>query len=130
MLTSEQAAQVRGVDLATGAKALILKASSAKKVDSGVFYLAVFSASLRFDSKKFRKLVKASKLRFASVEEVYDICYCKSGAVPPFGSLFNKPIKTIVDSSLSANVSINFNCGLRTHSVQMLYKDFARIENI
>lgn len=94
------------------------------------FYLAVISAAKRFSSKEFKKLIKVKNTRFASTEEVLEYSGCITGAVPPFGSLFTKPVPTYVDAGLAENESINFNCGLRTHSLQILYSDYARVEGV
>ena len=52
VLTSEEAAEVRGVSLESGAKAIILKDTGKKLVMEGVpFYLAVLSAAKKFNSK-------------------------------------------------------------------------------
>lgn len=118
VLTSQEAADIRGVSLASGAKAMILKDSGKKLTKPGTpCYLAIVSASKRFNSKEFKKLIKCKNVRFANAEEVYEYSGCITGAVPPFGSLFTIPVPTYVDSSLAANESINFNCGLRTHSI-------------
>ena len=92
------------------------------------FYLAVLSASRRFSNKDFKKLIKVKNIRFATPEEVFKVTGCLSGALPPFGSTFNEKVPTFVDSSLQEFESINFNCGLRTHSVQMLFSDFKKFE--
>lgn len=94
------------------------------------FYLAVVSASQRFNSKEFKKLIKCKNIRFATQEEVLEYSGCIPGAVPPFGSLFTKKVPTFVDVSLAANESINFNCGLRTHSLQILYSDYVKVEGL
>ena len=110
---------------------MLLKDSGKKLAKAGTpCYLAIVSASKRFNSKEFKKLIKCKNVRFATNEEVYEYSGCITGAVPPFGSLFTKPVPTYVDSSLAANESINFNCGLRTHSVQILYSDYVRVEGI
>ena len=116
VLTSQEAADIRGVDLASGAKALILKTSYSSD-NQNQYHLAVFSASQKFSSKEFRKIIGTKKMRFAKPDEVYSLSGCISGAVPPFGNLFIEPIPTYVDESLSLNEFINFNCGLRTHSI-------------
>ena len=118
VLTSQEAADVRGVSLDSGAKAIILKDSGKKlTIADTPYYLAVVSASKRFNSKEFKKLIKVKNTRFANTEEVLEYSGCITGAVPPFGSLFTKPVPTFVDETLAANESINFNCGLRTHSL-------------
>jgi len=80
VLTSQEAADVRGVSLNSGAKAIVLAAPGDYEK---LFYLAVMSAGRRFDSKAFRKIIKTKKLRFATNEEVYELSGCLSGAVPP-----------------------------------------------
>ena len=65
--------------------------------------------------------------RFASEEEVLQITGCVPGAVPPFGSVWG--LKTYMDESLKAQGdSINFNAGLRTHSVRMSVVDYIAVE--
>ncbi len=83
------------------------------------------SASRRFNSKEFRTLIGCKNIRFASPEEVFKVTGCIPGAVPPFSTDFNENVPMYVDQSLEENESINFNCGLRTHSFSMLYKDYA-----
>ena len=94
------------------------------------FYLAVVAANRRFSSKAFKKLVGLKNFWFGSTEEVFEWIGCITGAVPPFGSLMTKPMPTYVDSSLAENEHINFNCGLRTHSIAISYKDYTQVENI
>src|SRR5215831_19354052 len=82
--TSEQAAAVRGVPLASGAKALVLKAGDA-------FVLAVVPADRKLDSKKARTVLGSRSIRFASREEVEQLTGLQQGSIPPFGSLFGLP---------------------------------------
>jgi len=64
--TSEEAAEARGVTLASGAKAILLKDTGKKLALEGVpYYLAISSASNKFDSKTFKKLINCKSLRFA-----------------------------------------------------------------
>lgn len=124
--TCEEAAKVRGVTLDSGAKAMLVKDSGKKLAKEGVpYYLAVLGGSKRFSSKQFKKIINC-KFRMATEEECYQITGCLTGAVPPFGSVFGVP--TFIDRSLSKEESINFNCGLRTHSMAMSYKDFMKSE--
>jgi Ala-tRNA(Pro) deacylase len=98
--TSEEAAEVRGVSLDSGAKAMLLKDSGKKLTLEGVpFYLAVMSASKRFSSKQFKKLINCKNIKFASPEEVHKVTGCLTGAVPPLGKIFGVPVW--VDRSLS-----------------------------
>ena len=119
--TSEEAAQVRGATLDSGAKAMLLS-------DGAAFVLAVISASKKLDSKMFKKLIKSKSLKFATEDDVLRLTKCIPGAVPPFGSIFG--LKTYMDESLRAQgTSINFNAGLRTRSIAMSLEDYLIAEN-
>jgi Ala-tRNA(Pro) deacylase len=117
--TSEQAAAVRGVPLACGAKALVLKAGEA-------FVMAVVPADRKLDSRKARAALGVKGLRFASREEVEQLTGLQPGSIPPFGSLFGLP--TYCDPALADNPSINFNAGDHAVSVQMPYAEYVRLE--
>jgi Ala-tRNA(Pro) deacylase len=117
--TSEQAAAVRGVPLASGAKALVLKAGES-------FVMAVMPADRKLDSKKARAALGTKSIRFASREEVEQLTGLQPGSIPPFGSLFGLP--TWCDPALGENVSINFNAGDHAISVQMAYADYLALE--
>jgi prolyl-tRNA editing enzyme YbaK/EbsC (Cys-tRNA(Pro) deacylase) len=119
VFTSEQAAAVRGTSLASGAKALVLKAGDG-------FLLAVLPADRKLDSKKAREALGVKSLRFASKEEVEQLTGLQPGSIPPFGSLFG--LKTYSDPALGENESINFNAGDHSVSVQMSYADYVRVE--
>ena len=120
--TSEEAAQVRGATLASGAKAMLL--STAPK---GEMVLAIIAASEKMDSKAFKKVGGFKSTKFASEEEVYALTGCRPGAVPPFGSLWG--VRTFVDNSLlEQGDEINFNSGLKTHSVRMTTADYLEVE--
>jgi prolyl-tRNA editing enzyme YbaK/EbsC (Cys-tRNA(Pro) deacylase) len=108
---------------------MLLKDSGKKLAKEGTpFYLAIVSASRRFNSKAFKKLISAKAIRFATQEEVLEWTGCITGAVPPTGSLFPKPVPTFVDESLGKEAQINFNCGLRTHSMSISFTDYQKIE--
>ncbi len=126
--TSAEAAAVRGVSLASGAKAMLVKTGAVKGVAAGApFVLAVMSASRRFSWKLLKKALETKKLSMAEVDAVRELTGCLPGAVPPFGSVFSTP--TVVDRSLlDQGETINFNAGLRTRSVNMKTKDYIDIE--
>lgn len=119
VFTSEQAAAVRGVSLASGAKALIIKAGDR-------FVLLVLPADRKLDSRQARTLLGVKALRFATREEVQSLTALEPGSIPPFGSLFGLP--TYCDPALAASAAINFNAGDHSISVQMSYTDFVALE--
>jgi len=116
--SSEQAAKVRGVELKTGVKALVLE------TDEGGFVMGLIAADRRIDLKKLAKIVKKKKLRLASPQEVLKITGCEVGSVHPFGNLHGLP--TYLDSSILENDMVNFNAGLHTVSIQMKAKDLIK----
>lgn len=119
VFTSQEAAQVRGTSLASGAKALICKVDEA-------FVMFVLPADRKLDSKNTRKELKARSLRFASQEEVLDMTGLKPGSIPPFGSLFG--LKTFCDKRLRDETVINFNAGDHSISISIAYAEYERVE--
>jgi len=117
--TSEQAAAIRGTALASGAKALVVKAGDG-------FCLLVLPADRKLDNRKARQTLGIKTLRFATVEEVKQHTGLAPGSIPPFGSLFG--LATYFDPKLAENASINFNAGDHAISVSMAYADYVAIE--
>lgn len=117
--TSEQAASVRGTPLASGAKALVMKADDR-------FVVLILPADRKLDSKKARDSLRVKSLRFANKDELAQLTGLQPGAVPPFGSLFG--LATYCDPALAENPSINFNAGDHSISIQMNYTDYAAVE--
>ncbi|MGD2123332.1 MAG: YbaK/EbsC family protein [Gemmatimonadota bacterium] len=120
VFTSEEAARVRGVDLSTGAKALVCKGDDE-------FLLFVVPADRRLDSRGVRRRRGFRRLRFANREEVLELTGLAPGSIPPLGSLFG--LNTLCDERLGENERINFNAGDHRISVSMLYADYLLVEN-
>ena len=118
--TSQAAAAIRGVSLASGAKALVCKGDEE-------FVMIVLPADLKLASKAVRKARGWRKLRFADREEVSRITGLEPGAIPPFGSLFGLP--TLCDARLSDSETINFNAGNHGISVSMSSADYLAVES-
>ena len=119
VFTSEEAAQVRGTTLASGAKALICKLDDE-------FAMFVLPADRKLDSKAARKQLKARSMRFASGDEVLAMTGLKPGSIPPFGSLFE--LQTYCDERLRDESVINFNAGDHAISISMAYAEYVRVE--
>ncbi len=119
VFSSEQAAAVRGTPLASGAKALVVRAGEG-------FVLLVLPADRKLDSRKARAALGVKSVRFASPEEVEQLTGLKPGSIPPFGSLFG--LKTYCDPALGENASINFNAGDHAISVHMTHADYVALE--
>jgi len=117
--TSAEAASVRGVDLHTGAKALLLKAQDD-------FLLAVMPADHSLDSRVTRQTLGWKNVRFATKDEVTLWTALQPGAIPPFGSLFG--LRTFCDPALGENQTIYFNAGSHSKSMGLTYADYLRVE--
>jgi len=117
--TSEEAAEVRGTPLASGAKALVCKADDQ-------FVMIVLPADRKLDSKSVRKSQGIKSLRFASREEVEQLTSLAPGSIPPFGSLFG--LETWCDERLSEHERINFNAGDHSVSISLRYADYLAAE--
>lgn len=122
--TSLEAQDVRqGYTLAQGGKALIVRAKI--KGEGKQFVMLVLPGDKKFDSKKAKKAMNASDMRFATEEEVKTITDgVKPGGVPPFGSLFN--IKVIADKTMFDDETCIFNAG-RNYSIAMRTKDYKKL---
>ena len=117
--TSEQAAAVRGVPLASGAKALVVLLDRQP-------HMLVIPADRKLASKVVRKHFSARSLRFASRGEIEELTGLQPGAIPPFGSLFG--LHTTCDPRLGRNETINFNAGDHSISIALAYEDYVRVE--
>ena len=118
--TSQEAAEIRGTPLASGAKAHVCKGDTA-------IVMFVMPADRKLDSKAIRQSRGWRKLRFVTREEVQAITGLEPGAIPPFGSLFG--LRTFCDERLALNEKINFNAGDHAISVSMRYADYLRVES-
>jgi len=118
VLTSEQAAHVRGTPLEDGAKALVCHADER-------LVLIVVPANLRLDTRAFKAAYGIKNLRMASADEV-EALGAIPGGVPPFGSAMG--LQTYADEGLAARDRLSFNAGSRTTSVVVGAADYLRIE--
>lgn len=116
--TSAEAAKVRGVDLHTGAKALVMQGDKTGKI-----LLFILPADLRLDKKKVKALFEET---FSFASDPVLVTGCVKGSVPPFGSVVG--LVTYCDQRLVDNEYINFNAGSLTDSIRMKYEDYVRVE--
>ena len=115
-LTSRDSARVRGEPLEIGGKAIVIKADQD-------YHLIVMSAACRLGSSRLKRALKARKLRFATMDELFDLTGLVPGSVPPFGQPV-LPLTLHVDSSVMKQSRIAFNAGSLTHSIIMSRDDW------
>ena len=116
--TSHHAAAVRGADLASGAKAMLVKTRHG-------FVLAVLAADRRVEWKLLASLLDDRGARFATDAELEAVTGLRKGAVPPLGALFG--LRTIYDRSLLQVETVNFNAGTPTDSIAMPRGELVRL---
>ncbi|MBN1834912.1 MAG: YbaK/EbsC family protein [Spirochaetales bacterium] len=109
-------AHVKGRNLA---KSVVVKLD-------GSMALAVLPAKYQIDFDGLRKAAKAKTAALAEEEEFTErFPGCETGAMPPFGNLYDLPV--YVDETLSRDEEIAFNACSHTELIQIAYKDFARL---
>lgn len=119
--TCDLSSRFRGLDKKFGGKTILFKAKDE-------YYLFTLSAAKEIDNNKVRKIVKSAKLRFASNDELMDLCGVIKGALPPLGKLLY-PYKHFCDESIVENDKIAFNAGVLTKSIILKTEDYLRIVN-
>lgn len=116
--TSAEAAQVRGVELRTGAKAMVVRSS-------GGTVLAVLPADRRIDWRKLKRALEVKDASLEAPEEAERLTGVPVGSVPPFANLLG--LSSVFDPALLENELVRFNAGSRTHSIEMRSEDLVGI---
>jgi Ala-tRNA(Pro) deacylase len=94
-------------------------------VDAKVVML-VMPASYRIDFPKLNHALKVKEARLAKEEEFSNLFPdCDTGAMPPFGNLYNVPV--YVDRALTENPEIVFQAGSHRDTLKISYADYARL---
>lgn len=92
----------------------------------GSLAMLVLPASYHVDFTRLANALGTGDVYLASEEEFRArFPQCETGAMPPFGNLFEVPV--YVAQSLSLDEEIFFNAGNHTELVRMRYADFARL---
>ncbi|HUD66003.1 MAG TPA: YbaK/EbsC family protein [Candidatus Sulfotelmatobacter sp.] len=97
------------------------------KID-GVLAMAVVPASLHVDLDLLRTAAGAGAVEVATEQEFKDAFpECETGAMPPFGNLYDMPV--YADASLAENEEITFNAGTHRELMRMGWRDLTRLVN-
>jgi len=121
IVTSDDAAKVRGLSLTLGAKALVLETGNGKIVQ------CVVNGHRRLDLKKVKALLNEKNVSLAHPDKVLTASGCTVGSVPPFGNLFEPPIPVYADEYLQEQEFMVFSAATHNHSVKMKVKDWVEI---
>jgi Ala-tRNA(Pro) deacylase len=88
--------------------------------------MLVLPAPSRINTDQVCRLVGAKKVRRAAEDEFAALFPdCATGAMPPFGHLYDLPV--YVDPSLAGESHIVFRVGTHYESMKLAYDDFARL---
>lgn len=97
------------------------------KID-GILGMAVIPASEHVDLDRVRTLTGAQIVQLATEREFKDAFPdCETGAMPPFGNLYDMPV--YADVSLGLHEEITFSAGSHRKLVRMDWKDLERLVN-
>ncbi len=86
--------------------------------------LVLMAGPAQVDWKKLRSLVKRSRVRMATEEEVLEVTGYRVGTVSPFG-LKNQP-KVLMDASVFSEDEISIGSGVRNTAIILKSADLRR----
>lgn len=88
------------------------------------FLMVLVAGPDQIDWRKLRQLVKRSRVRMATEEEVLEVTGYRIGTVSPFG--LKNPIKIVIDSSVLKEEEISIGSGVRSVAIIMKSADMRR----
>lgn len=127
--TSEESANARanaGAPEAIGAKAILCKMQIALTPE---FNVLVLPGPARLDAVALKMLIPGLKrVRFATAQEMQDLCGLQPGCFPPFGpQVFENVTRLFVDETLREYPMVGFNAADFERSIVLRSEDYARI---
>jgi len=87
------------------------------QVKPGEFVMVLMAGPDQVDWKKFRQLVKRSRVRMATEEEVLEVTGYRIGTVSPFG--VKSQIRVLLDASVLREEEISIGSGVRNTAIIM-----------
>jgi Ala-tRNA(Pro) deacylase len=92
----------------------------------GMLAMAVVPASYQVDMSRLKEGAGANTVALAPESEFRErFPGCETGAMSPFGNLFDIPV--FVDESLAKDLEIAFNAGSHNELIRLSYEDFERL---
>ena len=92
----------------------------------GKLIMAVLPASYQVDFDQLKRNLGIENVTLASEAEFkYHFPDCETGAMPPFGNLYD--MEVYVAETLTKNEEIAFNAGTHTELIKMGFPDFERL---
>jgi len=92
----------------------------------GKMVMLVAPAPSRLNFAQLRTVLGAKEVGLAKEEEFGQLfADCVTGAMPPFGNLYDLPV--YVDQALTEEADIVFRIGTHRHTMKVAYADFSRL---
>jgi Cys-tRNA(Pro) deacylase len=88
------------------------------------FMMVLVAGREQVDWKKLRQLVKRSRVRMATEEEVLEVTGYRIGTVSPFG--LKNPVRIVIDPSVLKEEEISIGSGIRNMAIIMKSADVRR----
>ena len=117
--TAQETAEMAHISGKELAKTVMVKVN-------GKMAMAVLPADEQVDLELLKSNAHARTASLASEAEFTDLFpQCETGAMPPFGNLYNQDV--YVEESLAADEFIAFNAGSHAELIQLHYSDYAKL---
>ncbi|MEP0804688.1 MAG: YbaK/EbsC family protein [Chloroflexota bacterium] len=94
------------------------------QVRPGEFVMVLIAGRTQVDWKKLRQLVKRSRVRMATEEEVLEVTGYRIGTVSPFG--VRNQVRVLLDASVLREEEISIGSGVRNVAIIMKSVDVRR----
>ena len=121
VLTSEEAAKVRGCPIEDGVKAMIV---FARRGEREFYACADLPAHKKLDLKKLKEILKADEVKLCPLDKIEQVTGCAPGGVPPLGHTPKLPV--LADNSLFIRQTSEFNAGQNTVSIRLKTADLRK----
>jgi len=95
------------------------------QIRDGEFVLALMAGPAQIDWKKLRQIVKRSRVRMATEEEVLEVTGYRVGTVSPFG--VKQQVRMMIDPSVLQEEEISIGSGIRSVAIIMKSADVRRV---
>ncbi|HET6407682.1 MAG TPA: YbaK/EbsC family protein [Chthoniobacteraceae bacterium] len=116
--TAQELAEIEGVPGSQHAKVVMMKSD-------GMHRMAVLPSDCMVDLDKLERTTGID-WRIEDEDEFTELFPdCETGAMPPFGELYDLPM--YLDQSLAKNENIVFEAGTHSDAIKMTYRDYEAV---
>jgi Cys-tRNA(Pro)/Cys-tRNA(Cys) deacylase len=102
------------------------------QVRQGEYVMVLMAGPAQIDWRKFRQLVKRSRVRMATEDEVLEVTGYRIGTVSPFGMKnqarpeFDRGVRVLMDASVLKEDEISIGSGVRNTAIIMKSENVRR----